>query len=247
MRAGTRRKCSPLSAPPAIRVPAVSAGRWARLPWPASCASTTRPAASKRPRWPVIWPHLPTSRRRAHSDPPPHGRNKHHKTVKTKGRPAGGGRRPRTGGRVSPPVQRHGAGGRAKTAGSRNIPPPRRRPLRPARDSHALRKPGRHGRVHRPKLPRSARRVRRLRQFRRPASRRRPTSRRLRYPARSRIALPPRGPTTSPIDAIFSLRAFPRRPPPRPPCRGAPRRLRARKMLRPPQPPPPARFPRDAR
>ncbi len=248
MRAAARRKCSRPSAPPAIRAPGVSAGRSAQPPWRASCASTTRPAASKRPRWPVMWPHLPTRRRRAPSGPRPLGLNKCHKTAKTKGCPAGDGRRPRREGRVSRPVRRRGAGRRAKTAESRSKRPRRRRPLPRERASRARRKPGRRGHVHRRKLPpRSGHRSRRLRQYRRPASRNPPMGRLRRYPARTRKSHPPRGPTTSPIDAIFSVRAFPRQLRPSHPCRGAPRQLPARKMLRLRRPPPPARFPRDAR
>jgi hypothetical protein len=248
MRAATRPNCSRPPAPPAIRAPVAWAGRSARLRWRISCASTTRPAASKRPCWPAMWPHLPMSGRQAHRPHRLRGVNKRHTTVKTKGCRAGGGRRPRRAGPVSQPARRRGAGRPAKMAGSRSKRPPRRRPLRSARATRALRKSGRGGRVHRRKLPRhGGRRPRRLRPHRRAASRSRPMGRLRRYPVPSRRALPPRGPTTSPIEAIFSARVFPRLPPPWHPCRDAPRQLRARKMLRLRRQLPLARFPRDAR
>jgi hypothetical protein len=231
MKAAARRKCSGPSARPAMRARAVSAGRSARLNCQTICASTIRPAGSKRPPWPAMWPRSPASR----------GPRKRHRP--------GGDRPPKRGGLPpSRPSRRRGAGRPPTNPGSRSIRLFRRRAAHGRRGSP---KPARRAHAHLPKPPRSTdrrpRRFLRRRLPRKTESRMRPTARHRRYLVPSRRVRHRRGPTTSPIDPIFWFRAFPRRLRSRHRGCEALRRLPVRKILPPRRQPPPARFARDAR
>jgi hypothetical protein len=233
MKAAARRKCSGRSARPAMPARAASAARSARPNCRTICASTIRPAGSKRPPWPAMWRRSPASRE-------PHRRHR-----------PGGGRPPKREGRLSRPPRpsRRRGGGRPRTnPGSRSI---RLFQHRAAHGRRECPKRVRHAHAHRPKPPRSTdrwpRRLLRRRLPRKTQSRMRPTGRRRRYLVPSRRVRHRRGPTTSPIDPIFWFRAFPRRLRSRHRGCEALRRLPVRKILPPRRSPPPARFARDAR